>query len=129
MQITYLISDLYSDIQKEYLKLNKNTSQLKRWAKDLNRCFTEGDTQRASKPMKRCSASLIIVAAKLLQLCPPLCNLTRLLCPWDSPGKNTGVGCHFLLQRIFPIQGSNLHLLHWQAGSLPLAPPGKPICH
>ena len=39
----------------------------------------------------------------------------RLLCPWDSPGKNTGVGCHFLLQGIFPPQGSNpcfLHLLH-----------------
>ena len=34
----------------------------------------------------------------------------RLLCPWDSPGKNTGVGCHFLLQRIFQIQGSNPHL-------------------
>ena len=32
----------------------------------------------------------------------------RLLCPWDSPGKNTGVGCHFLLQGIFPTQGSNL---------------------
>ena len=30
---------------------------------------------------------------------------TRLLCPWDSPGKNTGVGCHFQLQRIFPTQG------------------------
>ena len=30
----------------------------------------------------------------------------RLRCPWDSPGKNTGVGCHFLLQRIFPTQGS-----------------------
>ena len=28
----------------------------------------------------------------------------RLLCPWDSPGKYTGVGCHFLLQRIFPTQ-------------------------
>ena len=28
-------------------------------------------------------------------------------CPWDSPGKNTGVGCHFLLQGIFPNQGSN----------------------
>ena len=27
---------------------------------------------------------------------------SRLLCPWDSPGKNTGVGCHFLLQEIFP---------------------------
>ena len=36
------------------------------------------------------------------------------------PGKNTGVGCHFLLQEIFPSQGSNPHLLHWQADSLPL---------
>ena len=35
----------------------------------------------------------------------------RTLCPWNSPGKNTGVGCHFLLQGIFPTQGSNLHLL------------------
>ena len=42
---------------------------------------------------------------------------------WDSPGKNTGVGCHALLQGIFLTQGLNpclLHLLHWQAGSLPL---------
>ena len=54
---------------------------------------------------------------------------TRLLCPWDSPGKNTGVDCHALLQEILLILGSNpclLHLLPWQAGSLPLAPPGKP---
>ena len=46
----------------------------------------------------------------------------------DSPGKNTGVGCHALLQRIFPTKGSNpclLHLLHWQVDSLLLAPPGK----
>ena len=35
----------------------------------------------------------------------------RLLCPWDFPSKNTGVGCHFLLQGIFLTQGSNLHLL------------------
>ena len=51
---------------------------------------------------------------------------TRLLCPWDSPGKNTGVGCHALLQGIFPTQGLNLRLsclLGWQAGSLPLAQP------
>ena len=43
----------------------------------------------------------------------------QLLCPWDSPGKNTGVGCHFILQGIFPTQGSNLRLLcllHWQEG-------------
>ena len=50
---------------------------------------------------------------------------TRLLCPWDSPGKNTRIGCHFLLQRIFLTQGWNPRLLHWQAGSLPLVPPGE----
>ena len=53
-----------------------------------------------------------------------------LACPWDSPSKNTGVGCHVLLQGIFPTQGSNpclLYLMHWQAGSLTLAPPGKPM--
>ena len=38
----------------------------------------------------------------------------RLLCPWNFPGKNTGVNCHFLLQGIFLTQESNLHLLHWQ---------------
>ena len=46
----------------------------------------------------------------------------RLLCLWDFPGKNTGVDCHFLLQGIVPTQGYNfLHLLHWQADSLPLS--------
>ena len=54
---------------------------------------------------------------------------TRLPYPWDSPGKNTGVGYHALLQGIFQTQGSNpwlLCLLHCLAGSLPPAPPGKP---
>ena len=42
-------------------------------------------------------------AAMSLQLCPTLCDPikwqhTRLHCPWDSPGRNTGMGCHFLLQ-------------------------------
>ena len=55
------------------------------------------------------------------------CNL--LLYPCDFPGKNTGVGCHFLLERIFPTQGSNarlLHLLHWRVDSLPLSRLGSP---
>ena len=44
------------------------------------------------------------IAAKSLQSCPTLCDPMDCslpgfsLCPWDSPGKNTGVGCHFLLQ-------------------------------
>ena len=51
------------------------------------------------------------------------------LCSWNFLGKNTGVVCCALLQGIFPIQWSNPHLLGlllWQAGSLPLAWPGKP---
>ena len=47
---------------------------------------------------------------------------------WDSPGRNTGMGYHFLLQGLFLTQESNPHLLcllHGQAGSLPLALPGK----
>ena len=53
-------------------------------------------------------------------------QLTRLFYLWDSLGKSTGVGCHFLLQGIFHTQGSNLHLLHWQANSLPLSHQGSP---
>ena len=45
-------------------------------------------------------------------LWPPGPYPTTLLCPCDSPGKNTGVGCHALLQGIFPTQGSNPGLLH-----------------
>ena len=54
----------------------------------------------------------------------------RLFCPWDSPGKNTALDCHFLPQGIFLTQGSNLCLLcllNWKVGSLPLAPTGKPM--
>ena len=47
------------------------------------------------------SIAAAATAAKSLQLCPTLCDPrdgTRLCRPWDSPGKNTGVGCHILLQ-------------------------------
>ena len=72
---------------------------------------------------------------KLLQLCLILCDPVDCSLPGspvhgDSIDKNTGVDCHALLQGIFLIQGSNLHLLgllHWQVGSLPLLPPGKSL--
>ena len=50
------------------------------------------------------------------------CKPTRFLCSRNFAGENTGMGCHFLLQGIFPTQGSNpslLSLLHWQANSFP----------
>ena len=57
------------------------------------------------------------------------CNLPGSSVHGGSPSKNTAVGCHALLQGIFPTQGSNpclLCLLNWQADSLPLLPPRKP---
>ena len=67
-------------------------------------------------------------------LCPTVCDPhgmlpASLLCPWDSPGKNPGVGCHFPFQGIFPTQGLNQHLLcllQWQVGSLTLSHLGSP---
>ena len=56
----------------------------------------------------------------------PMDYPARLLCPWDFPGKNTGVCCHALLQGIFPDQGLNPGLLHWQEHSLPLSHQGSP---
>ena len=46
----------------------------------------------------------------------------------DFPGKNMGAGCHFLLQGIFPTQGSNLHLLLGR-GFFTTEPPGKPLSY
>ena len=72
--------------------------------------------------------------ARLLQSCPTLfdpmdCSLPGSSVHGNSPSKNSGVGCHFLLQGIFLTQGLNLNLLlllPWQAGSLPLSPLGSP---
>ena len=67
------------------------------------------------------SPSAVILEPKKIksdtQSCPTLCDPTDCslpgsICPWDFPGKSTRVGCHFLLQRIFPTQGSNPGLLH-----------------
>ena len=65
------------------------------------------------------------------QSCPTLCDPVDCSPPGSSvhgifPGKNTGIGCHFLLQGIFLTQGSKPCLLHWQADSLPLSHLGSP---
>ena len=62
-------------------------------------------------------------------LCDPMdCNPTRLLCPWNFPGKNAGVGCHLLLQGIFPTQRrTRTSCIFCTAGGFFTAePPGKP---
>ena len=71
----------------------------------------------------------VCVSCSLLSGSLQPCGLqpTRLLCPWGSPGKNAGVGCHALLQGIFPIQGSDPCLLgSCMAGCLfTCEPPGN----
>ena len=56
---------------------------------------------------------------------PEFWVLHMILHSWDFPGKSSGVGCHFLLQRLFPTQGSNLGLPHCRQTALPSEPPGK----
>ena len=63
--------------------------------------------------------SVCAVQCLVAKSCPTLCNPMDCSLPGssvlgDSPGKNTGVGCHALLQGIFPTQGSNPGLLHWR---------------
>ena len=52
---------------------------------------------------------------------------TRLLCPWDFPGNSPGMGCHFLLQGIFPTQGSNPGLPHCKQMLHHLSHQGCPV--
>ena len=86
----------------------------------VDRFFTTSATQE-TQIFALCSYSVLSSSLWHHGLYP-----ARLLCPFDSPGKDTKVGCHFLLQGIFQTQGSNwylLGLLHWQANSFTTEPP------
>ena len=75
------------------------------------------DNSTASSKAIAGSLVCMLVRDRFLQSCPTLfrphgLQPTRLLHPWDFPGKNTVMGCHFFLQGIFPTQGLNSGLLH-----------------
>ena len=67
----------------------------------------------SSAPSEHCAHKVTSVVSDSLR--PRGLHPTRLLCPWDSPGKNTAASCHALLQGIFPTQGLNPRLLHLPA--------------
>ena len=104
---------------------------------DLTFIYAKGNKQNGGEYIWGCLYKLYIYICTahllswvwLLAASPMDCSRPASSVHGIFPGKNTGMGCHFFLQGIFPTQGSNLHLLcllHWQAGSLPLAPLGKP---
>ena len=66
----------------------------------------------------------VSVTQSCLTLCDPMDY--GLLCPWNSPGRNTGAGCHFLLQGILPTHGPNLGLLHCRQNLYCLSHWGSP---
>ena len=97
-----------------WLKINEENLTLKdRWNPSTNNTF----------PSTTCPPLVAVVQSLscVLLLGPHGLQPSRLLCPWDFPGKNTGVGCHFLLQGILLTHGSNLRFLNWRADFLLLS--------
>ena len=95
-----------------------NTPKTLRYKKSSKVCLRESDnagvpSEPSGSRVTRFLASalwvlcLCLVMQSCLTLCNPMDYQARLLCPWDSPGKKTGVGCHAFLQGIFPTQGLN----------------------
>ena len=73
------------------------------------------------------SQTLVSVVQPCLTHCNPCTAAHQALCQWTSPGKNTGVDCHSLLQRIFPGPGIEPRSPALQVDSLLTQPPGKPM--
>ena len=94
------------------------------------KCYQGYAQNPASQPLAACelrasrceSCSVVSYSLRPHGLQP-----TRLLCPGSSPGKNTEVGCHSLLQRIFPTHGLNQSLLHCRQILYHLSHQGSPL--
>ena len=87
-----------------------------------NPCFSAWGTGLIHGWRTKIRVYVCVCVCVCAQSCPTILwphglEPVRLLCPWDAPGTNSGLGCHARLQGIFPTQGSKLHLLHWQADS------------
>ena len=124
------LSPTYPCLRKESeINMNQSLPQKKGTNHYYSRMEREGERFTLRGLQQEClqshSRETLALASKLLALitqsCPTLCNPMDYSPPDFSPGKNAGVGCHSLLQGIFPIQRSNPGLLHWQAVSLPLS--------
>ena len=106
------------------------------WVFNLFHCsaaFNTGDHPFVCRTNGSWKGSYRKKESEVAQSCPTLCDPmdckpTRLLCPWDFPGKGAGVGCYFLLQGIFPTQELNLGFMHCRQVLYPLSHQGKYKC-
>ena len=108
--------------------ITKSQTRLSDWTEYINytlvKRLKKKEREKAPKAfsMHECSVNSVVFNS----LATPWTVAHQwLLCSCDSPGKNTGVGCHVPLQGIFLTQGSNPGLQHCRH-SLPTEPPGKP---
>ena len=95
---------------------SRGSSQLRDWTQVSHiagGCFTSWATRAAHQLFSLVPFTCYVLSCSVVSdsLWPHGLQPARLLCPWDSPGRNTGVGCHALLQGIFPTQGLNPGLL------------------
>ena len=101
-------------------------------------CASAGDAQTLKGRSGQYLWGLLVRTRRchVAQLCPTLCDpmdcslpgSEEPLSPWNFPGKSTGVGCHFLLQGIFPTQESNPSLLHGSQILYQMSFEGIPAC-
>ena len=88
-------------------------SLLEKWLANLLQLIYFKSQEKNKKQMQPTLKMKVLVESVISDYLPPHGPYPlRLLCPWTSPGKNTGVGSHFLLQGICPTRGLNLGLLH-----------------
>ena len=106
----------------------------KTWKQPWRLWWTEKQTEVHLDDRISCNArkKWAAAAAELLQSCPTLCNpidgSPPGSCPWDSPGKNTGVGCHFLLQCMKVKSESEVdQLCRTLSGPMDCSPPGPSV--
>ena len=92
--------------------------------------FSTLNPHLAQRSAQRASGYVVVSSLSRVQLFynPMDCSPPRLFCPWDFPGQNTGVGCHFLLQGIFQTQDWT-HIYCIAGGFFTAEPPRKWIVH
>ena len=122
LRVFKLKSELWYDLASPLLGMCPEETNLKRYTHPVD-CSTVNSSQDKEMTVKSTRRQVDkddvvhtthgTLRAQSLQvhltLQPHGLQPTRLFRPWDSPGKNTGVGCRFLLQGTFPTQGLNLH--------------------